>query len=310
MCKIDIIIPTYKPDKGFFDLVDSLCRQTAGIRKIIVMNTEEKYYEALIYGERLSRIYKEKVRVYHLSKREFDHGGTRHKAVCKSDADIFVTMTQDAFPVDDTTIEKLVEALADERTAAAYARQVPKEGCSLPEQYTRNFNYPPQAHVMYKEDLERCGIRTYFCSNVCAAYKRGIYDDLGGFVRHTIFNEDMIYAAAAIREGYGIAYAADAQVYHSHNYTVMQQFHRNFDLGVSQAQHPEVFRGVPPAAEGKKMVGEVTMALKREKRWKNLIYFYVQCAFKYAGFLLGKRYFRLPRALVMKCTGNREYWKG
>ena len=48
----------------------------------------------------------------------------------------------------------------------------------------------------------------------------------------TIFNEDMIYAADLIHAGYGIAYAADAKVVHSHNYSCSQQFHRNFDLGV------------------------------------------------------------------------------
>lgn len=54
----------------------------------------------------------------------------------------------------------------------------------------------------------------------------------------------MIYAAKAVEAGYSIAYAADAEVVHSHNYTNGQQFHRNFDLGVSQAEHPEVFGGV------------------------------------------------------------------
>ena len=55
------------------------------------------------------------------------------------------------------------------------------------------------------------GIKTFFCSNVCAAYRREIYEELGGFVRHTIFNEDMIYAAKAVEAGYSVAYAADAQ---------------------------------------------------------------------------------------------------
>lgn len=66
---------------------------------------------------------------------------------------------------------------------------------------------------------------------MCAAYRQDIYEELGGFVKHTIFNEDMIYAAKAVEAGYAIAYAADARVVHSHNYTNGQQFHRNFDLG-------------------------------------------------------------------------------
>lgn len=67
-----------------------------------------------------------------------------------------------------------------------------------------------------------------------------MFDALGGFVAHTIFNEDMIYARKVLNEGYGIAYAAEAKVEHSHNYSGIQQFHRNFDLGVSHAQYPEI----------------------------------------------------------------------
>jgi len=54
----------------------------------------------------------------------------------------------------------------------------------------------------------------------------------------------MIYAAAAVKAGYAIRYEAQAQVIHSHQYTNWQQLRRNFDLGVSQADHPEVFAGV------------------------------------------------------------------
>ena len=68
-------------------------------------------------------------------------------------------------------------------------------------------------------------------------------------MRHTIFNEDMIYAAGLVKAGYGVAYEAEARVIHSHNYTGRQQLRRNFDLGVSQAQHPEIFRGVPSEGE-------------------------------------------------------------
>ena len=35
---------------------------------------------------------------------------------------------------------------------------------------------------------------------MCAAYRRDIYEELGGFIKHTIFNEDMIYAAGAVKK--------------------------------------------------------------------------------------------------------------
>lgn len=41
---------------------------------------------------------------------------------------------------------------------------------------------------------------------------------------------------------------------HSHNYSVKQQFHRNFDLAVSQTAHPEIFEQVSSEAEGMRLV--------------------------------------------------------
>lgn len=308
MQKVDVIVPVYKPGKELFALLDRLFGQTVPVNHIYLANTEEKYFEKLVYGTSFQEKYGAKVSVFHVSKREFDHGKTRHQAVKKSDAEFFVMMTQDALPADTTLIEKLLEALSGERVAVAYARQLPAEGCSVIEKVTRRFNYPDNSCVKAKEDLPKKGIKTYFCSNVCAAYKRGIYDELGGFIRHTIFNEDMIYAAGAVKQGYAIVYAADARVYHSHNYTCGQQFHRNFDLGVSQADHPEVFANLPSEKEGKKMVKETTVVLAKKKKKVWIPYFYLQCFCKYAGYLLGKHYRKLPAFLIKKCTSNPQYW--
>ena len=303
---IDVIIPIYKPGKELFSLIDKLNQQTVPINQIILMNTEEKYFELLTYGTVFLEKYKN-VKVYHLSKKEFDHGRTRHIGVGKSQASVFVMMTQDAIPVDEYLLENLTGQLKG-KVAVAYARQLPTKECSVLERFTREFNYPVTSMVKSQQDLERLGIKTYFCSNVCAAYRRDIYDELGGFVRRTIFNEDMIYAAGAIKAGYHIAYEAQAKVYHSHNYTNMQQLRRNFDLGVSQAEHPEIFKGLRSESEGKKLVKEATAYLKNNHKLGRIPYFYMQCAFKYLGYLLGKHYKKLPRKLVLKITTNKEYW--
>ncbi|NTV78823.1 MAG: hypothetical protein HGA25_06750, partial [Clostridiales bacterium] len=165
------------------------------------------------------------------------------------------------------------------------------------------------SRVKSLEDLPILGIKTYFCSNVCAAYKRQVYNELGGFIRHTIFNEDMIFAAKAMKAGYRVAYAADAKVYHSHHYTNKVQFSRNFDIGVSQADHPEIFAEVPSETEGKKYVKMMKQHLKDTKN-KNMIFsFYVSSAYKYLGYRLGKNYRRLPKGLVLKWTMNKDYWR-
>lgn len=303
---IDVIIPVYKPDRSLFTLAERLEKQTVPVRNIILINTEEKYFEQLIFGTRFLEQHKQ-VRVTHLSKREFDHGRTRHIAVGKSDAEIFVMMTQDALPADTHLIEKLTADLSG-KTAVAYARQLPSENAGPVEKYMRRFNYPHESRIKTIDDLPELGIKTYFCSNVCAAYRRDIYDELGGFIRHTIFNEDMIYAARAIQAGYSVAYEAEAKVIHSHNYTNRQQFHRNFDLGVSQADHPEVFAGVVSESEGRKMVSETAHYLKKNKQAGRIPYLYLQSACKYAGYILGKNYRKLPRKLAVAMSMNREYW--
>ena len=85
------------------------------------------------------------------------------------------------------------------------------------ERYIRSFNYPKHSKTKALEDLEKMGIKTFFCSDVCATYRKSVYEKLGGFVDKTIFNEDMIMAAAMIRAEYNIAYVAEAKVIHSHN---------------------------------------------------------------------------------------------
>ncbi len=308
MDKVDIIIPVYKPDHKFLALMKRLKSQSVPIHQIIIMNTEQKYFDRLIYGTSFQKDYHNIV-VKHLSKREFDHGKTRNKGVLCSDADYFVMMTQDAVPVDEYVVEELLKQLKQEGVAVAYARQLAEEGSSEIEKYTRTFNYPDQSVVKTKADLEKYGIKTFFCSNVCAAYNRKIFDELGGFVKHTIFNEDMIYAAKAVEAGYGIAYTAQAKVYHSHDYGYMEQLHRNFDMGVSQAQHPEVFAAYPSESEGIRYVRQLIHHLRKSGLKRKIPCVILMSGFKYIGYWCGKHYSRLPGRLVVAMSSAKEYWK-
>lgn len=296
--KIDVIIPVYKPGPELITLLDRLENQTMAVQNIILINTEEKYFEIET---------RQNMKVYHISEQEFDHGGTRHMGIMHSDAEIFLTMTQDAMPADRNLVKRLVQGLSG-NVAVAYARQLPSRHSSELERISRAFNYPETSCIKTGEDIKTLGIKTFFCSNVCAAYRRDVYDELGGFIRHTIFNEDMIYAASAVKAGYSIAYQADARVIHSHNYSNLQQLKRNFDLGVSQADHPEVFAGVSSESEGKKLVGEAWRHLREKRQLYRFPGFIVQTCFKYAGYLLGKHYRKLPRSWVLALTNNRAYW--
>ncbi len=299
---VDVIIPTYKPDASLRELLKLLVRQTWEVGHILILNTEEEYWHAeLIQGI-------PNVEVFHLKKSEFDHGATRDMGAGFSDADILVYMTQDAMPKDEYVIERLVKAFDQPMVKAAYARQLPKKDCRIAEGCVREFNYPDVSELHTIDDLPIIGIKTYFCSNVCAAYDHQLYSELGGFNRPSIFNEDMLYAARIITLGYGVQYVADAEVYHSHNYSNMQQYHRNFDNGVSQTMHPEIFANVKSGGEGLRLVRYVTGYLWALGRWYLVPGFILQCAFRLIGFKLGKNYRKLPKWLVMSSTMNKSFW--
>lgn len=305
--RVDVIIPVYKPGRKFSGLLEMLKRQTYPVEKIIIMNTDQSCWNDRGY-EGIPGL-----EVHHVTKAEFDHGGTRNLGAGYSDADIMVFLTDDAVPKDEFLISNLVKGLSwkgelGETAAVAYAKQLPAPDCRVIERYTRSFNYPEESKMKTLASLPELGIKTYMASNVCCAYRRDIFLKLGGFIKRTIFNEDMIYAAGAVKAGYGIAYVADAQVIHSHNLSGAQQFHRNFDLAVSQADHPEVFEGLPSEGEGIRLVKKTAGYLVKSGRiWlvPTLVY---QSGCKYAGYWLGKRYRRLPMGLVKACTMNRTYW--
>lgn len=308
MRKTDVIIPVYKPTKKLFTLLDRLEEQTLPINKIILINTEQGYFDNLVTGTNFWQKYKN-VMVKHISKREFDHGYTRRRAVEESDNDYFVMMTDDAVPADEFLLENLLSPVFSGEAGMSYARQLAGEESGEIEKYTRNFNYPGRSAFQSKEDLKEKGIKAFFASNVCAAYNRKIYDSLSGFVKHTIFNEDMIYARGLIDAGYRIAYVAEAKVYHSHNYTGIEQFRRNFDLGVSHAQYPEIFGDVKTENEGMRLVKMTAQHLcKTGKPWLVIRLIWISGC-KYLGYFFGKRYRLWSRKFVKICSMNKEYWK-
>ena len=58
MVTVDVIIPSYKPDQKFLKLIQRLERQSVPVRQIIVMNTEQKYFDRLVYGTSFQKDYR------------------------------------------------------------------------------------------------------------------------------------------------------------------------------------------------------------------------------------------------------------
>ncbi|MGB8450971.1 MAG: glycosyltransferase family 2 protein [Anaerocolumna sp.] len=316
---VDVIIPVYKPDNKFNHLMERLMKQSIKPDRILILHTVDevsdrnqvcplgKTEDTIAYALSLNSSAC-KIECVEIKKSEFDHGGTRNYGASLSQSEILIFMTQDAIPADVNLIKFLIQPFKDQGVAATYGRQLAMPGSGMIEKYTRQFNYPDKSDTKTLNDLPILGIKTYFCSNVCAAYRKSVYDKLGGFVTKTIFNEDMIIAAGIINKGYTIAYTAKARVYHSHVYTYTQQFKRNFDLAVSQQQYNHIFSSVKSENEGMKLVKRTMEYLLDKKQFYLIPELILQSGFKYLGYKTGRNYERLPKNLIKKLSMNPSFW--
>ena len=130
--KFDLIIPTYRPDGDFRELLSRIERQSLMPQRLIIVTTDEHAWELsgmqdTIESGSLASI----TEIYHVSKSEFRHGATRNKAAAWGDSPLMVFMTQDAIPADNVLFERLLAPIGETSAQADRARARDCEGDSL-----------------------------------------------------------------------------------------------------------------------------------------------------------------------------------
>lgn len=310
MGNVDVVIPVYKPDKKLQMVISRLMGQTIVPSNILLIHTrssEDDWHTEQLLQEVQTEY--SVVQVVSIAQEEFDHGGTRDMAMHLCKSQYVLMMTQDAMPKNGKLIETLRNAQG-EKISVVFARQEPAKDCRIIERYTRTFNYPAESHsAMEKAAQTNNGIKSIFCSDVCAMYDRIAYEEVGGFPGKVIFNEDEIFAAKSLKAGYDIRYEAQAVVIHSHNYSGVQYFKRYFDLGVSQADFSYIFNEYHAEDEGIRLVKQTFRYLMKRKSYFDIPVLFYHSGMKLIGMKLGKMYRKLPDKIIMKCTSNKAYWK-
>ena len=283
---VSVIIPTLNAGTTLKELLAALMDQDYPVEDILVVDSSSDDETMQICCQ-----YQE-VRVISIPKEEFDHGRTRDMALRQSKSDLIVFLTQDAVPADETFIRKLIAPLSDCSIAVSVGRQLPNQNATRTEALVRNFNYPPVSRIRSAEDIPRLGIKAFFSSDSCAAYRRDAYLQLGGFDYPLKSNEDMFFAARALRNGYRVAYTADASVYHSHNFSLRAQYARNYLQGYEIERHRTLLGEVSLNSEGMQLVKTVSKALLKEKKVGAVLCFGLDCAARWLGNRNGKRAYR------------------
>jgi rhamnosyltransferase len=276
---VNIVIPTLNGQDYLEDLLPSLKTQSIQSYPIIVdsSSTDDTSKLATQY----------EARVLTVSRNDFNHGKTRNLGIFHAKSEIVVLLTQDALPADDYCLENLVKPLQDPKIVASFGRQVPRPDASPTETFTRLFNYPEIPIVKGREDLPEFGIKTFFLSNVCSAIKTKEFKELGGFPENIIMFEDLIFAAKTILKGYKIAYVPEARVWHSHNFSLIQQFRRYQDAGISLRNNAWIFEYAKANREGVEFLKQEIAYLSKNSQYHWIPYAIAESIFKFTGFWLG-----------------------
>jgi rhamnosyltransferase len=302
--KIALVIPTLNGGEIFQKVLDGLLAQTILPESLLIIDSGSK-------DNTLPAAIKAGANIHKIRKENFNHGGTRNIARKLVDADIYIFMTQDAQPADSYTLENLLIPFSmHPDVGVVYARQLPRRGAGPIEAFSRSFTYPAMSQLKKISDKSHWGIKTVHCSNACAAYRREALVAVGGFPDNVIMCED-VYAGARIMEaGYDIYYQADALLYHSHNYSVLQEFKRYFDLGVFFGSRErwiiEAFGGTEKQGVG--FFWEGLRCLRAQGHRHLVPEWVVRTAAKFWGYKLGSIEQYLPRSVKTSISMNENYW--
>ncbi len=248
-------------------------------------------------------------RVIRIDRRSFNHGRTRQFAMELVPWARFVLyMTQDAVLATSDSLDRLLAAFEDPTVAAAYGRQLPRLSAGPIEAHARLFNYPADGHVRGLESRQTLGIKATFLSNSFAAYRVGTLLEVGGFPPDVIMAEDALVAGKLLLAGWKIAYVAEAQVYHSHPYSVTAEFRRYFDIGVFHRREswlPEQFG--KPTGEGKRFVLSEVEYLSQHHPLL-LPFALIRTAAKVLGYQLGLREAKLGTRWSRRLSLHKNFW--
>jgi len=303
---VTLCIPTLNPGELAKVMVGALKLQTFKPDEILVIDSASTDDSISTYAEIGAKIIT-------IHRNDFDHGGTRNLVFKKSQADVYVFLTQDAIPSDTCAIENLVRSLSESANCAlVYGRQAPSPKAGVFARHARLFNYPVGEGVVLKskEDIPMLGIKAAFCSNSFSAYRREAMAQINYFSENTLFAEDSIAAAKLLQGGWSIGYVPQAVVTHSHDYSLMQDFCRYFDVGAFHCMNRWYIDLLGKAeGEGKRFVRSEYAYLKQEGTTFPLVRLIFRNGVRWFGYKVGRLHNHLPLVLCSRLSTNKTFWK-
>lgn len=297
---VSVVVPVLNAQPWLADLLGSLmAQQPSPPREIILVDsgsTDSTQAEAARWSG---------VRVVPIAS--FTHGGARNLGARQAGGDLLFLLTQDARPADVHTLAHLVAALDQPDVVAAYARQIPRADAHPMEQFFLADRFPARPAVVRRAvPGHPLLVGDVFFSNVAALIRRSALL-AHPFDETLIMSEDQQFSRDVLLAGHAVAYAPEAVVIHSHNYTLGVCLRRYFDSVYSLRQlfHGHDF-GTTWRMGWTYQWRELKFMVRKYPGW--LPYYVAYCSAKILGTLASHFAERMPRSWARALSLHRYYW--
>jgi len=243
--RVSLVVPTLNGGRRFVALLKALAQQDieGGFEMVVIDSgsTDGTPEAAALAGAFVVRI----------DKREFNHGGTRNRAIERTRGEFIALLTQDAVPVADDYLTRLVACFEQTGADGVYARQTPRPDCdpllkerlrrwsaSRTEREVRCLAAGNPAEAKKAFDGMQPMDRYQACAfdNVASAVRRSAWMQTPLPLRS--FGEDVAWARQILLGGGSIAFEPDAVVEHSHRIQMAREYAR---LKADHANLAELF---------------------------------------------------------------------
>jgi rhamnosyltransferase len=231
LVKASVVIPTKNPGSVFRKVLRAVLEQeTSWPYEIIVIDSGSDD-GTLEFIHEFST-----VKLLEIAPNEFGHGKTRNFAISQSRGEYLAVITHDAMPANKKWLSELVSAAdQDDQIAGVFGRHIayPESSPFTQRELELHFSGFLSMQKVWLDDKERYfreeGYRQilHFFSDNNALLRRKVWEIIP--YPDVDFAEDQAWAKKIIEAGYIKAYAHEAVVYHSHDYSLFERLQRSFD---------------------------------------------------------------------------------
>ncbi|MGI6019999.1 MAG: hypothetical protein ACOX71_00730 [Lachnospiraceae bacterium] len=285
---IDVVIMSHCPNPQLSVLVKLLERQTITPGHIIILNVGEQYWDDSLITD------SDTAEVIHIDERSFDPAEYMNMALDFSGAEHILFISQNAVPVNDKFIFRLMRSFRNPKVKAAYARAVTPAGREDINTYEFLEYYPEEPALVSYDDYEDLGVVACLGHPLCMMYDAGFVRECGGFDSASKAEPRIVMNAKILASGKKISYSAFAEFMCSTRESLRAIFGKWFNIGSVFSDYSELF----PRDASKKVSGDehanITGYLKETGNFRVMLSFVFRGMIRKIGFSLGKQHLRLP----------------